>query len=457
MRDAEVLAAVDAAGRRDARDRDAALPPLTHNPRMPDDAESPSGSPRPISRSTTSSGSPTGRRVELAPDAVDRIRASRAVVDALVDGPTLIYGLNTGLGHLRDVQVPRETLRQYQELIVVGHEGAIGDPLPTEVVRAAIAVRLNGIARGGSGASLPVAEGLAALLNRGVHPIVRDDGLGRGVGPDAHGRDRPGPDRAGVGPRWRGEVLPGGRGPRPRRPRAHRPRAQGRPRPDLGQRRVDRARGARRRAGAARRPRRRPRARGVARGRLGQPVGARCRRPRREARPGPGRRGRRHPRVPRRQRPVHAGRPGVGPGPALVPRRTAGPRRVPRVHRRPRAPGDDRAQRDGRQPARRRRVGPDAQQRQLPPDGPRHRARRDPAGDRPRRAALRPAHEPPLGAPFRADLRRRRRGPDRRAGGGLLRYTVRCATPSSGSLPARRRSTSDRSTSASRTMPRTRR
>ena len=117
-----------------------------------------------------------GARVELTPDAVDRIRASRAVVDALVDGPTLIYGLNTGLGHLRDVQVPRETLRRYQELIVIGHEGAIGDPLPTDVVRAAIAVRLNGIARGGSGASLPVAEGLAALLNRRVHPIVATTG-----------------------------------------------------------------------------------------------------------------------------------------------------------------------------------------------------------------------------------------------------------------------------------------
>ncbi len=355
-----------------------------------------------------------GARVELAPDAVDRIRASRAVVDALVDGPTLIYGLNTGLGHLRDVQVPRETLRRYQELIVIGHEGAIGDPLPTEVVRAAIAVRLNGIARGGSGASLPVAEGLAALLNHRVHPIVATTGS---VGASdlmhmaAIAQVLIGRGRAEVG----GEVLPGaaalarvGLEPIVLEPKDGLT-------PDLGQRRLDRARGARRRAGAARRARRGPRARGVARGRLGQPVGARCRRPRREARPGPGRRGRRHPRVPRRERAVHAGRPGVGPGSALVPRRAAGPWRLPRVHRRPRAPGDHRAQRDGRQPARGPRVGPDAEQRQLPPDGPRHRARRDPAGDRARRAALRPADEPPLGAPFRALLQRRRRG-DRRAG-----------------------------------------
>jgi histidine ammonia-lyase len=113
-----------------------------------------------------------GAQVALATDAIERIRASRAIVDALVDGPALIYGLNTGLGHLRDERVPRETLRRYQELIVAGHEGAIGDPLPATVVRAAMAVRLNGIARGGAGASLPVAQGLAALLNAGVTPVV---------------------------------------------------------------------------------------------------------------------------------------------------------------------------------------------------------------------------------------------------------------------------------------------
>ena len=117
-----------------------------------------------------------GAPVALAPDAVERIRASRAIVDALVDGPALIYGLNTGLGHMRDERVPRDTLRRYQELIVAAHEGAIGEPLPTPVVRAAMAVRLNGIARGGAGASPPVAQALAALLNAGVTPVVARTG-----------------------------------------------------------------------------------------------------------------------------------------------------------------------------------------------------------------------------------------------------------------------------------------
>ena len=113
-----------------------------------------------------------GASVVLAREAVDRIRASREVVDELVGGDELIYGLNTGLGHMRDVRMSPETLGAYQEAIVVGHDGAFGEPLPTRIVRAAMTVRLVGIAQGGSGASPAVADMLVAMLDRGVHPIV---------------------------------------------------------------------------------------------------------------------------------------------------------------------------------------------------------------------------------------------------------------------------------------------
>ena len=233
MRDAEVLRAVERGGRGDAGDRDPPLPPLTRDrpltarPRRatigPHDRSSPappSGSRRPTCPVEDLLRVAHGAPVELAPDAVERIRASRAIVDRLVDGPALIYGLNTGLGHMRDERVPRETLRQYQELIVAAHEGAIGEPLPTPVVRAAMAVRLNGIARGGAGASLPVAEALAALLNAGVTPVVARTGSVGRVGPHAHGRDRPGADRARATPRSRARSC---RAPRPSRGPASRP------------------------------------------------------------------------------------------------------------------------------------------------------------------------------------------------------------------------------------------
>jgi histidine ammonia-lyase len=113
-----------------------------------------------------------GAQVRLASSAIGRIRAARRVVDSLVAGETPVYGLNTGLGHLRDQRVPLDVLRTYQEAIVRTHAGGLGPALPTPVVRAAMFVRVAGIARGGAGASLEVAETLVAMINHRVHPVV---------------------------------------------------------------------------------------------------------------------------------------------------------------------------------------------------------------------------------------------------------------------------------------------
>ena len=101
---------------------------------------------------------------------------SRAVVDALVDGPALIYGLNTGLGHQRDERGAARDPPPYQELIVGGARGAIGEPLPAAVVRAAMAVRLNGHRPRRPGREPAGRPGAGGLLNAGVDPVVRATG-----------------------------------------------------------------------------------------------------------------------------------------------------------------------------------------------------------------------------------------------------------------------------------------
>src|SRR5688572_9770012 len=94
-----------------------------------------------------------GARVELSDGARERIAAGRRVVDRVLAGGSAVYGLTTGVGHLRDVRVLDEELVGQQYLIVMTHSGGFGPPLPTEVARAAMAVRLVGLTRGGSGAS----------------------------------------------------------------------------------------------------------------------------------------------------------------------------------------------------------------------------------------------------------------------------------------------------------------
>ena len=114
----------------------------------------------------------SGAPVEIGAAARARMVRAREVVDALTSGEQLVYGLNTGLGSGRDVRVPMEELERYQPAIVISHAGGIGAPLPTEVVRAAMFVRLAGLALGGAGTSPAAADTYAAMLNGGVHPVV---------------------------------------------------------------------------------------------------------------------------------------------------------------------------------------------------------------------------------------------------------------------------------------------
>jgi histidine ammonia-lyase len=149
-----------------------------------------------------------GARVEL--DATTRagIAAGRAVVDRALAAGEIVYGLTTQVGHGRNIRLTDEQISGAQRLLIVSHGGGIGPPLPTAVVRAALAARLNGIARGGSGAGVAVAEILAAMLNAGVHPVVAetasvgaaDLGQMAGMAQVAIGMGRA---------EFRGEVVPG--------------------------------------------------------------------------------------------------------------------------------------------------------------------------------------------------------------------------------------------------------
>jgi histidine ammonia-lyase len=113
-----------------------------------------------------------GARVALSEGARSAIAAGREVVDLALAADEAVYGLTTQVGHGKDTRLDEEQIRGEQQFLVMSHSGGIGPPLPVPLVRAALLVRLNGIARGGSGAAPEVAEVLAAMLNAGVHPIV---------------------------------------------------------------------------------------------------------------------------------------------------------------------------------------------------------------------------------------------------------------------------------------------
>jgi histidine ammonia-lyase len=117
-----------------------------------------------------------GAPAALAPDARARVDAARRVVDALAGGDTPVYGVNTGFGSFAEVRIERDALDALQVNLLRSHAAGVGDPLPTRVVRATMALRANVLALGYSGVRVETLEALLALLNAGVHPVVPSRG-----------------------------------------------------------------------------------------------------------------------------------------------------------------------------------------------------------------------------------------------------------------------------------------
>src|SRR5205809_7209946 len=96
--------------------------------------------------------------VTLSPGARERVRASRAVVDARARGDEPAYGINTGFGSFADVKIAPEALGALQVNLLRSHAAGVGEPLPARAVRATMALRANVLAKGFSGISLQTLE-----------------------------------------------------------------------------------------------------------------------------------------------------------------------------------------------------------------------------------------------------------------------------------------------------------
>jgi len=117
-----------------------------------------------------------GEIVSLAPTAIERMNASRAVVDRLVASGATAYGINTGFGKLASVRISTEQVRQLQVNLVRSHACGLGAPLSETETRAMMLLRANAIAKGLSGVRPRVVETLCQMLNAKVHPVIPSQG-----------------------------------------------------------------------------------------------------------------------------------------------------------------------------------------------------------------------------------------------------------------------------------------
>jgi histidine ammonia-lyase len=118
-----------------------------------------------------------GAEAGLADDALRKMAAARALVERAAHGQEEhTYGVNTGFGRFVSKSIPPELTEELQVRLLRSHACGVGDPYPAEVVRAAMLLRANALAKGNSGARIETVELLVACLNRGVLPRVPSRG-----------------------------------------------------------------------------------------------------------------------------------------------------------------------------------------------------------------------------------------------------------------------------------------
>ncbi|HEY3781754.1 MAG TPA: histidine ammonia-lyase [Fimbriimonadaceae bacterium] len=115
-------------------------------------------------------------QITLTNKAAQRINASRRVIDRILETETVVYGVNTGFGKLSDVHIPHEQLQRLQLNLVRSHSAGVGKPFSIPETRAMMLLRANVLALGFSGCRVKVVDLLIDMLNKGITPLVPEQG-----------------------------------------------------------------------------------------------------------------------------------------------------------------------------------------------------------------------------------------------------------------------------------------
>ena len=111
-------------------------------------------------------------KVELHPDALDRIKNCRSFINKKIEQREIMYGVNTGIGEFSEIVLNDEQVRQFQKYLIYNHSAGIGEPAPIEHIRAAMVSRINVHAKGYSACRPEITQTYIEMLNKNVTPVV---------------------------------------------------------------------------------------------------------------------------------------------------------------------------------------------------------------------------------------------------------------------------------------------
>ena len=104
------------------------------------------------------------------------MRRSRTLVEEWLEKKERIYGVTTGFGEFSNVNIPFDKIEELQHNLITSHAAGTGEPLPAEVVRAMMILRMNALAKGFSGIRPETVGFIAKFFNAGLVPVIPSQG-----------------------------------------------------------------------------------------------------------------------------------------------------------------------------------------------------------------------------------------------------------------------------------------
>jgi len=118
----------------------------------------------------------TGEPARLDPACDAAIERAAARIGAIAAGEAPAYGINTGFGKLASIKIAAQDVATLQRNLILSHCCGVGAPLPENIVRLIMALKLVSLGRGASGVRVAIVRLIEAMLEKGVIPVIPEKG-----------------------------------------------------------------------------------------------------------------------------------------------------------------------------------------------------------------------------------------------------------------------------------------
>lgn len=115
--------------------------------------------------------------LELAETTLVNInRSYQYLQQKISSSDTLMYGINTGFGSLRNVGIDDHDIGQLQVNLILSHACGAGNKVPVEIARLILFLKIRSLAYGYSGVSPELVQRLLSMFNKDFIPVMYEQG-----------------------------------------------------------------------------------------------------------------------------------------------------------------------------------------------------------------------------------------------------------------------------------------